>query len=125
MTYFLEQTFKLKNSKLVLYEYASIIIRPCKWSYNECLDFYSGKMKKNAILNLNGACASYNGNDIEKWLITLALEQNIMPDFECQMLEHDLKSYVLKVIDLHTKKTIEDNTEKLISHFKEDDLTKS
>lgn len=124
MTYFLEQPFKLKNSKLVPCEYASTIIRPCKWSYNECLDFYLGKMKKNAILQLDGAFVSYNGNNIEEWLINLALKKNIMPDFECQMLEHDLKSYVLKVIDLHTKKTIEDNTEKLISYFK-DDLTKS
>lgn len=117
MTYFLEQTFKLENSKLVPYEYASTIIRPCKWSYNECLDFYSGKMK-NAILNLDGACEHYDGKSIEEWLINLALKKNIMPDFECQMLEHDFNSYVLKVIDLHTKKTIEDNTEKLISHFK-------
>lgn len=117
MTYFLEKTFELKNFKLVPCKYASTIIRPCKWSYNKCLDFYSRKMKKNAILHLDGACVSYYGNDIEKWLITLALEKNIIPDFECHLLNNDnYDTYCMKTIDLHTQKTIEDNTEAILKN---------
>ena len=120
MTYFLEKNFYLTNDfKIIpLTRLYPTCIRPCNWSYKRCLDFYAGKMDKKILLKLNGACEHYDGKSIEKWLINLALKKNIMPDFECQILEHYSKSYVLKVIDLHTKKTIEDNAEKLISHFK-------
>ena len=119
MTYFLEKTFELKNAKIVPCEYASTIVRPCKWSYNECLDFYSGKMKKNAILHLDAACALYNGNDIEKWLINLALEENIIPDFEHHLVESykTYNMYCIKTIDLHTQKTIEDKIIQIMKQF--------
>ena len=127
MTFFLEKNFEIDNDLTIhsqsLYNWPCV--RPCDWDYKKCLDFYARKTKKNEQLILLGAKAIYDDKwqfhykTLEEWLIKLSLEDNIIPDFEEHVLvidkyNYEYKTYVMKIIDLHTGKTIEDNTETIL-----------
>lgn len=95
-----------------------IFVRPTKWDYETCTNFFLGKLAKNIAMRTEGSVSSYlighEKKSIEEWLVDLSLE-GIVPDFE----EHEVvdkstyNSYIYKTVDLKTGKTISDYTNRV------------
>lgn len=125
MTYFLEKHYHVDDDgKLSKARYGFAVIRPCKWSYEQIIDWMNDNCK-DTPLTLEGQVAYYpdhsstdtNFVSLEEWLINLELEKNLKPDFEETNLYEDcsqMTNYIVKTIDLHTNKAIYDQTEKAI-----------
>lgn len=134
MTYFLERIFEIDDSgKLVPLKYCKCLIRPTEWDYSTVRQFFSGKLKKDANLVLDGQVAFYYAsgygtvgetgkkfNTAEEWLIALELEEGISPSFEQWIVNigwHVSKlctSCIAKTIDLTTKEVLEDRLDATI-----------
>lgn len=120
MTYFLEKTFSVlfddKKQKLQMtadLRYA--IIRPCELEYKQVLDYFAGR--RYGMLTLQGCIEQYDDRfdgSVEEWLINLATEKGLTPDFEQHMIYYDFNSYIAKTINLRTGKTIEDVTDRIL-----------
>ena len=124
MTYFLEKFFTYNNSmKLIPASHGyKAIVRPCKWDYSAVMKFFAGKMPRNKTLMLGGCVATLDinkdsSNSLERWLISLALEKNIQPDFEewHLMSYAGFDDYIVKTIDLHTNAVIDDRIDKIVN----------
>lgn len=123
MTYILEKNFIISDDgRLVPFQYAEAMIRPCKRDYEYVLKFNLGQTPKNDVLKYGGQVALFNDkfsngpekfNAIEEWLIWLELNKGIRPDFEewhvnVIDLYSSYKDYVIKSIDLHTNTVLYD-----------------
>lgn len=108
-------------------------IRPVEWNYSRALDFFHYKIK-NDVMRYKGQVASYDPDtnigrylttnhkfsSIEEWLIWLALDNDIRPDFEDTVF-YDKNSYTMyigKTVDLHTNEILWDNTTNVIETIK-------
>ena len=127
MTYFLEKNFIVnEDGSLVPAKYCAVLVRPCEWDYETCVDFMSGKKcKKYELMTLNGQIAEFaksssSCKSLEEWLICLELEKGIKIDFEVTYIctNDFLHQYHAKTIDMHTHEVIEDCTEQAVEHMK-------
>ena len=126
MTYFLEKNYILgSDGQLHKDKYCYALIRPCKWDYSTVLKWMHGEMESKQMLMLEGQVAMYNlhsmpnekpFSSIEEFLINVELYQGISPDFEEMRIRHfdSFNNYVVKTIDLHTKKVMYDNVDATI-----------
>lgn len=135
MIYFLEKYYTLDfDNTLKPALYGHCLVRPCNWEYQKVLDFFHGKMLKNAFLHLEGQIAMYNAksakcyyepNDsngfksVEEWLIWLELNKGISPDFEeMHISTMYLDDYIVKTTNLHTNEVLYDSMETTLAKLK-------
>ena len=142
MTFFLEKCFSLdRDNSIKVWPYIDILIRPCNEQYDSLLEALLNKSNRGSFTldpqiasfhtatgvgtcNFNRHLETSRFSSTEEWLIWLALYAKIVPDFEYHIIRTtEFTDYAVKIIDLHTKTVVYDNTTSTVQKIWQQELT--